>query len=105
MKPQISSIKKLNEETPCDVYLCEDSTKVIQGNTARVGKPSISCAIGTSCYHDLCDIGGSISVTPYSLYLEIKPNIEPIHVEETCITIQLVNKDVICPLSIYGKRC
>ncbi len=31
MKPQISAIKELNEETPCDVYLCEDSTKVIQG--------------------------------------------------------------------------
>ncbi len=29
MKHQILAIKELNEETPCDVYLCEDSTKVI----------------------------------------------------------------------------
>jgi hypothetical protein len=49
MKHQISATKELNEETPCDVYLCEDSTKVIQGNTTKFGKPIISCAIGTSC--------------------------------------------------------
>jgi hypothetical protein len=40
---QISSIKELNEQTPCDVYLCEDSTKIIQGKTTRTGKPIISC--------------------------------------------------------------
>jgi hypothetical protein len=27
----------------------------------------MSCAIGTSCYHGLCDIGASISVIPYYL--------------------------------------
>jgi hypothetical protein len=30
MKHQILAIKELNEEITCDVYLCEDSTKVIQ---------------------------------------------------------------------------
>ena len=29
LKYQVSVIKQLNEEEPCDVYLCEDSTKVI----------------------------------------------------------------------------
>ena len=77
---------------PQDVYLCEDVTKVIQGNTARVGKPIISCAIGISCYHGLCDIGASISVIPDTLYLEIRPDIDPIHMEETGMTIQLANK-------------
>jgi hypothetical protein len=56
VKNQVLVIKELNEETSCDVYLCEDSTKIIQGNTTKVGKPIISCAIGTSCYHVLCDI-------------------------------------------------
>ena len=65
---QISVIKQLNEEDPVDVYLCEDATKVIKGNSAKVGKPVISCSIGTSSYHGLCDIGASISVIPYSLY-------------------------------------
>ena len=78
VKSQISVIKQLNEEDHVDVYLCEDATKVIKGNSAKVGKPVISCAIGTSCYHGLCDIGSSISVIPYSLYLEIKPDIDPI---------------------------
>jgi hypothetical protein len=62
---QILVIKQLNEEYPVDVYLCEDATKVIKGESARVGKPIIPCAIGTSCYHGLCDIGSSISVIPY----------------------------------------
>jgi hypothetical protein len=59
---QISVIKKLNEEDLFDVYLCADATKVIEGESSKVGKPIISCAIGTSCYHGLCDIGASISV-------------------------------------------
>ena len=66
---RISIIKQLNEENPVDVYLCEDATKVIKGNSAKVGKPVISCSIGTSNYHGLCDIGASISVIPYSLYI------------------------------------
>jgi hypothetical protein len=31
-----------------------------------VGNPIISCAIGTSSYHGLCDIGASISVIQQS---------------------------------------
>ena len=84
---QISIIKQLNEEDHVDVYLCEDATKVIKGNSAKVGKPVISCSIGTSSYHGLCDIGASINVIPYSLYLEIKTDIDLIHMEETGITI------------------
>jgi hypothetical protein len=97
---QISVIKQLNEEDPVDVYLCEDATKIIKGESARVGIPIIPCAIGTSCYHGLCDIGLNISVIPYSLYLEIKPDIDPIVIEEAGMTIQLANKDYISPLGI-----
>jgi hypothetical protein len=75
-------IKQINEEDLADVYLCEDATKVIKGESARVGKPIIPCTIGTSYYHGLCDIGSSISVIPYSLYLEIKPDIDHIVIEE-----------------------
>jgi hypothetical protein len=39
-------------------------------------------------------------VIPYSLYLEIKPDIDPINMEETGITIQLANKEYICPLGM-----
>jgi hypothetical protein len=97
---QIYVIKQLNEEDHVDVYLCEDATMVMKGNSAKVGKPIISCSIGTSSYHGLCDIGASISVIPYSIYLEIKPDIDPIIMEETSITIQNANKDYISPLGI-----
>jgi hypothetical protein len=90
----------LNEKNPQEVYLCEDATKVIKGNTTRVGKPIISCAIGTSSYHGLCDIGASISIITYTLYLEFKADIEPIDMEETGMTIKLANKEYISPLGM-----
>jgi hypothetical protein len=65
-----------------------------------VGKPIISCAIRTSSYHGLCHIGASISVIPYTLYLEIKSDIDPIETEETGMTIQLSNKEYISPLGM-----
>jgi hypothetical protein len=97
---QISVIIQLNEEDPINVYLCKDATKIVKGESSRVGKPIMPCAIRTSCYHGLCDIGSSISVIPYSLYLEIKPDIDPIVMEEAGMTIQLANKDYINPLGI-----
>jgi hypothetical protein len=99
-KPEVSIIKELNEENQQEVYLCNDATKVIKGNTTRVGKPIISCAIGTYSYHGLCDIGASISVIPYNVYLEIKSDIDNIEIEETCMTIQLANKEYISPLGM-----
>ena len=56
--------------------------------------------MGTSCYHGLCDLGASISGIPYSLYLEIKLDIGPVHMEESGITIQLANKEFISPLGM-----
>jgi hypothetical protein len=41
----------------------------------------------------ICDISASISVIPYTLYLEIKADIDPIKMEETGMTIQLANKE------------
>jgi hypothetical protein len=65
-----------------------------------VGNLIISCSIGTSSYHGLRDIGASISVIPCTLYLEIKADIDPIEMEETCMTIQLANKEYISPLGV-----
>jgi hypothetical protein len=66
--------------------------KLLKVNTTRVSKPIISCAIGTSYYHGIFYIGASIIVIPYTLYVEIKSDIDPGEMEETCMTIQLANK-------------
>jgi hypothetical protein len=92
MKLEVSIIKELNEENSQEVYLCDDAMKVIKGNTTRVGKPIISCAIETFSYHRLCDVGAIFSVIPYTLYLEINFDIDPIEMEEMGMTIQLSNK-------------
>jgi hypothetical protein len=65
-----------------------------------VGKPIISCAIGTSSYHGLCDIGASISVIAYTLYLEIKSDIDAIKMDKTVMTIQLASKKYISSLGM-----
>jgi hypothetical protein len=71
----------------------------MKGNTTKVGKPIISCAIGTS-YHGLCDIRASIRIIPYTLFLEFNSDIDPIEMEETGMTIQLDNKEYIYPLGM-----
>jgi hypothetical protein len=62
--PSVLVIKELNQDEPCDIYLCEDSTRVVKGNSSKCGKPIISCATGTSCHDGLCDLGASTSVIP-----------------------------------------
>jgi hypothetical protein len=52
----------------------------------------ISVSIGTSCYHGFLDLGVSISAILWSFYLEIKIDIDPIHMNHTSITIRLDNK-------------
>jgi hypothetical protein len=59
----------VNEEEPYEIYLCKDLTGIIKG---------ISDKIGTFCYHRLCDLGASNIALPFTLYLEIKPSIDPI---------------------------
>jgi hypothetical protein len=65
-----------------------------------VGNPIITYAIGTSSYHGLSDIGASINGIPYTLYLEIKSDIDPIEMEEMRMTIQIANKEYISPLGM-----
>jgi hypothetical protein len=101
--PHVSAFKTLNQEDQYNVYLFEDATEVVKGNTSKCGKPIISCAIGTSCYYGLCDLGASISAIPYSLYMEVKSDIDPIKIEETCMTIQLANKETICHVGIVRE--
>jgi hypothetical protein len=43
-------------------------------------------------------LGASIIVIPYSLYMEVKSDIDPIEMEEKDMTIQLANKEIICPV-------
>jgi hypothetical protein len=81
MKPKVSIIKELNEENHRRFTFVMMVLRFSKGNTTRVGKPIISCAIGTSSNHGLCDIGASISIIPYTLYLEIKADIDPIEIE------------------------
>ena len=68
------------------VKLEQDATRLATGNVQNkgFGKPVLPCSFGGSSYYGLCDIGSSINVNPYDLYLQIKsemcaPDIELVH--------------------------
>ena len=45
-------------------------------------------------------MGASVSAIPQSLYDEIKDDIAPVEIEPIDVTIQLANRDTICPVGI-----
>jgi len=45
-------------------------------------------------------VGASVSAIPQSLYDEIKDEIAPVEIEPIDVTIQLANRDTICPVGI-----
>jgi hypothetical protein len=54
-------------------------------------------------YYGLWDLRASISVVPNLLYMDINSDIDPIDIEETCMTIQLASKEVICHVGIVRE--
>ena len=63
--------QKLAEGT---VKLNEEATKVVTGKTEgrSFGRPVLLCSFRGTSYYGLCDLGSSINVIPYELYLKIK---------------------------------
>jgi hypothetical protein len=106
MKPEISIIEELNEENPHEVYLCDDAIKLLKEVLQEWVSLLYHLLLGYLLIMD-CDIGASINVIPYILYLEIKADIDPIEMEETGMTIQLANKEYISPLGMvrYVGTC
>ncbi len=49
---------------------------------------------------DLLDLGASVSAIPQSLYDEVKDEIAPVEIEPIDVTIQLANRDTICPMGL-----
>ncbi|KAI4971644.1 hypothetical protein ZWY2020_002558 [Hordeum vulgare] len=88
-----------------DIYFCEDAARIAKPHARDkhrpvVGMRVVSVKIGDHCYHGLCDVCASVSAIPQSLYDEIKDEITPVEMEPIDVTIQLVNRDTICPLGI-----
>ena len=57
------------------IYFCSEATRIVEPtrneqdvldkNKSVVGMPVVSVKIGDHCYHGLCDMGSSVSVTPF----------------------------------------
>src|SRR3954465_8222662 len=55
----------------------------------------VSVKIGDHNYYGLCDLGSSVSAIPFSLYQEIKNEIQPCEIEDIDVMIHLANKQTI----------
>ncbi|KAI4986121.1 hypothetical protein ZWY2020_018751 [Hordeum vulgare] len=107
VEPSIAIIKDLLSDNVDghDIHFCEDDARIAKPHARDkhrpvVGTPVVSVKIGDHCYHGLCDVGASVSEIPQSLYDEIKDEIAPVEIEPIDVTIQLANRDTICPVGI-----
>ena len=105
VEPSIAMVKYLLEEDMDGhvIYFYEEAARITKPDKKDkhrpiVGMPIISFKIGDHCYHGLCDMGASISAIPRSLCNEIKDEIAPVEMEFVDVTIQLANRDTICPV-------
>ena len=107
VEPSIAIIKDLlsDDVEGHNIHLCEDAARIAKPQARDkhrpvVGMPVVSVKIGDHCYHGLCDVGASVSAIPQSLYAESKDEIAPVEIEPIDVTIQLANRDTICPVGI-----
>ena len=84
VEPSITMVIDLLEEDMDGhvIYFCEEAARIAKPDKKDkhrpiVGMPSISAKIGDHYYHDLCDMGASVSAIPYTLYQEIMKDITP----------------------------
>ena len=84
-----------------DAYMTEQSTSLIKNNLPPKykdpGSPTISIVVGNSKLgHALVDLGASVNLLPYSVYVEIGLG----ELEQTNITLQLADRNVKIPRGI-----
>ncbi|KAI4979781.1 hypothetical protein ZWY2020_016534 [Hordeum vulgare] len=106
VEPSIAIIKDLlsDDVEGHDIHFYEDAARIAKPHARDkhrpvVGTPVVSVKIGDHCYHGLGDVGASVSSIPQS-YDEIKDDIAPVEMEHIDVTIQLANRDTICPVGI-----
>ena len=84
-----------------DAFMTEQSTSLIRNNLPPKYKdprsPTISIVVGNSKLgHDLVDLGASVNLLPYSIYVELGLG----ELEPTNLTLQLVDRSVKIPRGI-----
>ena len=87
------------------IYFCDEAARIAKPDTKDknkpvVGMPVVSVKIRDHFYHGLCDMSGSVSAIPFTLYQEIMNDIAPAEIEYIDVTIKFANMDTITPLGI-----
>ena len=90
MEPNIAIVKDLLVDNIDGhvIYFCYEAARIAKAprneqdkldkNKHVVGMPVVSVKIGDHCYHDLCDMGASVSAILFSLYQEVMNDIAPV---------------------------
>lgn len=70
-----------------------ETTSLVKGSIKGrdSGKPVLPCSFGSTFYYDLCDIGSSINVTPYTLCTKTQVDTYSSKLQPTEMTIKLAH--------------
>ena len=87
------------------IKLNQEATKVVTGKTEgrSFGRPVLPCSFGGTSYYGLCDLGSSINVIPYELYLEIKNEICAPDIELVDMSIKLADRSLHEPIGVVNN--
>ena len=67
------------------------------------GGPVLPCSFGGTSYYGLCDLGSSINVIPYELYLKIKNEICAPDIELVDMSIKLADRSLHEPIGVVNN--
>ena len=93
------------ELTEGTIKLNEQATNVVTGKTERrsFGRPILPCSFEGTSYYGLCDLGSSINVIPYELYLEIENEICAPDIELVDMSIKLADRSLHEPIGVVNN--
>jgi hypothetical protein len=99
IKPNVDLVKELIElEPPSNNIIKLEKEGMAKGKD--FGKPVLPCSFGGVSYYGLCNLGSVINGIPYFLYEEIQNDICPSEIQNTYMTIMLVERTMIIPYGI-----
>ena len=66
----------------------------------KCGQHVLPCTFGGSSYYGLCDIGTTINIIPYRFYFGIQDELEHSQLEDTNMTIMLLDQTLRVPMGL-----
>lgn len=99
MKKKNGAKEPINDNT---AIMEKEVTSFVKGcvKTTDTGKPVVPCSFGRTSYYGLCDMGSSINVIPYTLYIKLRDEIYSCDLQSTDMEVKLADGSLRIPYGI-----